>query len=182
VVKTILSRVSDVCGLEGSRRFEHYHQDNAKSRSALYFLHHPPTDGKEGKGQNIHTDAGTLTLLFTKQRGLQVLSPTTNGWESVATKPGCAVVNVGDTLRFLSNQRFRSAMHRVLPPGTEDRYSTAYFLRAADNAVFKGNDGKDTTAEQWFLRKFYTFTLSREEQRKDSVAFGGMEKALGVTV
>ncbi|KAL8704839.1 MAG: hypothetical protein Q9201_002034 [Fulgogasparrea decipioides] len=183
VVKTILSLMSDVCALKGPLRFEHHHQDDFPSKSALYFLHHPPTDGKEGLGQNIHTDAGTLTLLFTKQPGLQVLSPTSSEWEEVVAKPGCAVVNVGDTLRFLSNDCFRSAMHRVLPKGTEDRYSTAYFLRAADNAIFVGSDGKETTAEQWFFRKFRTFTLSREEQRKDGgVVFGGMEKALGVAV
>lgn len=66
-----------------------------------YFLHHPPTNGKD-----------------------------------VVSKSECAIVNVRDTLRFLSNERFRSVMHRVSPPGNEDRYSTAYFLRAADGTIF----------------------------------------------
>ena len=63
-----------------------------------------------------------------------------------------------------------------------DRYSTAYFLRAADKAVFKGNDGRETTAEEWFLRKFESFKKERAEQRVDSVAFGGIEKTLGIKV
>ena len=133
----------------------------------------------------MHTDAGTLTLLFTKQWGLQVLTPADKEWEYVVPKPGHAIINVGDTLRCISNQRLRSAMHRVLPVGgkmIEDRYSTAYFLRAGDDAIFRGTDGKDVTAEQWFLRKFYSFTQPLEEQRKDSITFGGMDKALGTVV
>ncbi len=139
-----------------------------------------------GLGQNIHTDAGTLTLLFTQQVGLQVLSPTTGQWEYVETRPGHGIVNVGDTLRFLSNERFRAALQRVLPLTDEtgaqpfDRYSTAYFRRAADDAVFVGNAGKETTADEWFLRKFRSFTQERSVQRLDSVAFGGMEKSLGI--
>ncbi|KAB8271695.1 hypothetical protein BDV30DRAFT_240175 [Aspergillus minisclerotigenes] len=120
--------------------------------------------------------------------GLQVLSPTTGDWEWVHTQEGHGIVNIGDTLRFLSGEWFRSALHRVLPLTDEDaaqpydRYSTAYFVRAADDAVFIGNDGKRTTADEWFLRKFHSFTQDRSVQRLDSVAFGGIEKSLGVKV
>ncbi len=41
------------------------------------------------------------------------------------------------------------------------------------------------TVTPWLSNNFCTdstFTLSPEEQRKDSVASGGMEKALGATV
>ncbi|KAE8368137.1 hypothetical protein BDV27DRAFT_122839 [Aspergillus caelatus] len=190
VTKTILSALADATPNDGKiQSFLNTHLDDKQSRSALYFLHHPPKPpGSQGLGQNIHTDAGTLTLLFTQQPGLQVLSPTTGEWEWVHTREGHGVVNVGDTLRFLSGERFRSALHRVLPLTDEDgaqpydRYSTAYFLRAADDAIFVGNDGKNTTADEWFLRKFHSFTQDRSVQRLDSVAFGGMEKTLGVKV
>lgn len=187
VLKTILARLAGTSS-HPAPQFLDTHDDDMQSRSALYFLHHPPKPASAGLGQNIHTDAGTLTLLFTQQIGLQVVSPVTGSWEYVASRPGHGIVNVGDTLRFLSNERYRSALHRVLPVTDEegrqayDRYSTAYFLRAADKAVFKGNDGRDTTAEEWFLRKFESFTKERAEQRVDSVAFGGIEKTLGIKV
>jgi isopenicillin N synthase-like dioxygenase len=189
VLKTILGCLSAAQEKTSETRdFLESHRDDMQSRSALYFLHHPPKPAGAGLGQNIHTDAGTLTLLFTQQPGLQVLSPATNQWEYVVARPGHGIVNVGDTLRFLSLEKFRSALHRVLPLTDEKgaqnyhRYSTAYFLRAADAAVFIGNDGKPTTAEDWFLRKFQSFTQDRSVQRLDSVAFGGMEKSLGVNV
>ncbi|KAF4876510.1 2-oxoglutarate-dependent dioxygenase gloE [Colletotrichum siamense] len=159
VLKTLLTRLSDAVGLEGKERFEEYHPDDIASKSTLFFLHHPP--------------------------GLQVVSPTTNDWEYVAPKPGHAIINVADTLRFMSKRRFRSAMHRVLPHGnkmSQDRYSTAYFLRAGDSVVFQGINGQSVTAEEWFLSKYQSFNKTLQEQRLDSVATGGMERDLGVAI
>ncbi|KOC15941.1 hypothetical protein AFLA70_169g002190 [Aspergillus flavus AF70] len=127
---------------------------------------------------NIHTDAGILTLLFAQQPGLQVLSPTTSEWEWVHTREGDSIVNAGGTLRFLSGERLQSALHRVLPLTDKDsahpydRYSTAY-LRAAEDAVCVRKDGKKTTADEWFLRKFHSFTQDSSVQWLDLVAVGG---------
>ncbi|KIL87875.1 2og-fe oxygenase family protein [Fusarium avenaceum] len=188
LLKTLLRCLSDAAQLEGSDRFESYHPDGLPSKSTMFFIHHPISDAldnKTARGHNAHTDVGSFTLLFTEQPGLQVLSPKTNKWEYVAAKPGHAIVNVADTLRFISQRRFRSAMHRVLPPGgkmMEDRYSAAYFLRASDSAVFKGINGEDVTADQWFLSKYSSFNKTMQEQRLDSVATGGMDKDLGLLV
>lgn len=188
VLKTLLASLSDAAGLEGNDRFERHHPDELPSKSTMFFLHHPVSEALEDKtarGHNAHTDVGSFTLLFTEQPGLQVLSPKTNKWEYVVAKPGHAIINVADTLRFISKRRFRSAMHRVLPPGgnmTEDRYSAAYFLRASDSAVFKGVNGEEVTAEQWFLSKYSSFNKTMQEQRLDSIATGGMDKDLGVLI
>ncbi|KAJ0269944.1 hypothetical protein Brms1b_010657 [Colletotrichum noveboracense] len=188
VLKTLLTRLSDAVGLEGKERFEEYHPDDIPSKSTLFFLHHPVSDALQdntARGHNAHTDVGSFTLLFNEQPGLQVVSPTTNDWEYVAPKPGHAIINVADTLRFMSKRRFRSAMHRVLPHGnkmSQDRYSTAYFLRAGDSVVFQGINGQSVTAEEWFLSKYQSFNKTLQEQRLDSVATGGMERDLGVAI
>ena len=186
VLKTLLGCLSDAVGLTGEDRYESYHPDDVASKSSLFFLHHPVSDALEDKtarGHNSHTDVGSFTILFTEQPGLQVFSPKTNEWEEVIAKPGHAIINVADTLRFISKRRFRSAMHRVLPPGgkmASDRYSTAYFLRAGDSVVFEGVDGGRLTAEEYFLSKYSSFNKSMKEQQVDSVATGGMDKELGV--
>jgi isopenicillin N synthase-like dioxygenase len=188
VLKTLLECLSDASGLQGDERFDALHPDELPSRSTLFFLHHPVSEAlidKTARGHNAHTDVGSFTLLFTEQPGLQVLSPRTNKWEYVTAKPGHAIINVADTLRFISKKRFRSAMHRVLPPGGEmsqDRYSTAYFLRASDSAVFDGINGEQVTAEQWFLSKYASFNKTMREQRLDSIATGGMESDLNVAI
>ncbi|KAH7026710.1 uncharacterized protein B0I36DRAFT_366237 [Microdochium trichocladiopsis] len=191
VLMTLLTRLSDATGLQGNERYEAYHPDDLPSKSTMFFLHHPTTSAlpgdQSGRGHNAHTDVGSFTLLVTEQPGLQVLSPVTGRWEYVDAKPGHAIINVADTLRFISGRRFRSAMHRVLPPGADgrmaqDRYSTAYFLRAGDDVVLTGMDGSQITAGEWFLSKYASFNQSTEEQRSNSIATGGMERDLGVAI
>lgn len=188
-LKSLLACLSDAAGINsGPERFEKYHKDEEQSKSTLFFLHHPVSKRLEDEtslGHNMHTDVGSFTLLMTEQWGLQVLSPKTNAWEYVVPKPGFAIVNVADTLRFISGRRFRSAMHRVLPPAgkmVEDRYSTAYFLRAGDDTVFKGVDGKEVTANEWFQRKYHSFNQSLQEQREHAIATGGMDRDIGVKI
>ena len=54
VFKTILSRMSDVCDLKGSLRFEHRHQDDARSRSALYNILPPSsTHQRQRRGLQV---------------------------------------------------------------------------------------------------------------------------------
>ncbi|KAJ5898822.1 hypothetical protein N7495_003566 [Penicillium taxi] len=83
--------------------------------------------------------------------GLQVFSSEDATWKYVEPRPGHAIINVGDTLRFLSNKQLRSALHRVLPLGrvqTEDRYSISYFLRASDSTEFEDSNGDDSSAKK----------------------------------
>lgn len=73
-----------------------------------------------------HTDSGFMTILATfEYPGLQVLQ---NGkfW-SVKSEPNALVVNLGDTLAKLTNNKLKSTRHRVLDIGVE-RFSNPYFL------------------------------------------------------
>ncbi|KAJ6437220.1 hypothetical protein O9K51_10191 [Purpureocillium lavendulum] len=185
ILRLILDCLSDCLRLRGAARLDAHHRDDARSKSTLYFLHYPPGARNRGEvGQNMHTDIGSLTLLFAPQWGLQVASPVTGAWEYVEPRPGCAVVNVADTLRFLSNRRFRSALHRVLPLGGvqhEDRYSVSYFLRAADATEFQDSNDAASNAKDWYLTKYNTYELPHEIQGEETVLSGGMAQELRVT-
>lgn len=167
--------------MKGRDSLSHVHSDGRPNKSTLYFLHYPPPSMEKGEvGQNTHTDIGSLTLLFAPQWGLQALSPDTKEWEFVAPKAGHAIINVGDTLRFLSGNRFRSALHRAMPIENQERWCIAYFLRANDGTEFKDSDGGRSDAKSWYLRKFECFEKSHELQREGSVLTGGMSRDLGV--
>ena len=180
ILKTLLDCLSDALGLKGLERLDNYHRDDVLSKSTLYFLHYPTGIQKADEvGQNMHTDIGSLTLLFAPQWGLQVLSPVSNEWQYVEPKPGHAIINVADTLRFLSGRRFRSALHRVMPiEGVGDRYSVSYFLRANNSTEFQDSDGADTSAKSWYFRKYETYEKPHEMQHKESVLTGGMSQEL----
>lgn len=126
-------------------------------------------------GQIAHTDVGSMTLLFSRLGGLQVLQRTTDQWGFVVPKPDHAVVNVGDSLRFLSNKVLNSSLHRVVPhPDSERqiRYSFAYFMRPEEEVRFEDEEGKEWSGIDWHMRKFVVFRAPLDEQRKDSVLTG----------
>ena len=181
IAKSLVSLLSSALGLEGSQNLTRYHNDDARSKTTLYFLHYPENLHATETGQNMHTDIGSITLLFAPQWGLQVICPDTKTWKYVAPRPGHAIINVADTLRFLSGRKLRSALHRVMPLGGRqvgDRYATSYFLRADDDTVFLDSEGEVGTAEQWLKRKYETYKLPHEIQKAQTILTGGMAQLL----
>jgi isopenicillin N synthase-like dioxygenase len=79
-------------------------------------------------GLGSHTDLQCFTLLWQDMiGGLQVL--TTDGeWIKASPIEGTIVVNIGDYLMRLSNDRFKSTVHRVYNRSTVDRYSMPFFF------------------------------------------------------
>jgi isopenicillin N synthase-like dioxygenase len=80
-----------------------------------------------------HTDYGIVTVLFADQEpGLQIMAPD-GRWHDVAPEPGALLVNLGDLTAQWTNDRWRSTLHRVVPPqasraGPMRRRSVALFL------------------------------------------------------
>ncbi|KAH8812193.1 hypothetical protein F5884DRAFT_820165 [Xylogone sp. PMI_703] len=186
VTKTILSALSTGLGLTGAARFENSHRNHRPSTSTLAMMHYIPSDPVKSKniGHQKHTDISSLTLLFSEQWGLQIRPPGAKEFGFVAPKPGTAIVNVGDSLRFASGHQMQSCIHRVVPLNPEEhRYSIAYFLRAENDTMFTDSAGRNITAGEWHDEKFYTFTAPADEQAKapSYLLLGGMtEEEAGV--
>ncbi|MCJ1467639.1 hypothetical protein MMC07_006264 [Pseudocyphellaria aurata] len=174
---TILANLSNALGLQPGARFEEFHREREPSKTLLGLLRYPKQDADaKGLGLHKHTDMGSLTLLFSEQWGLQVLLA--GGWHYVEPRPGHAVVNVGDMLRFLSGQRFHSCVHRVMPftqRHEEHRYSIIFFLRPEDNARFRDRENKLVTAQEWHDRKITVYAQTQAEQSLNADLTGGME-------
>jgi isopenicillin N synthase-like dioxygenase len=177
VTMTILSCLSDL--LKPALRFEDYHRGNQASQSTMMYFRYAKQqhDRTAGVGHNMHTDLGTLTLLYCEQWGLQVYNQADDTWAYVEPRPGRYVVNVGDALRFLSGNRLLSALHRVVPvPGheAEYRYSTAYFLRPENEARFRTSENTFVSALDWHDRKYDIFKADHAEQKKNTILTGGI--------
>lgn len=77
-------------------------------------------------GLGSHTDLQCFTLLWQDMNGgLQVLSKD-GEWVKAIPIEGTFVVNIGDYLMRLTNDRFKSTVHRVYNRTTVDRYMTYY--------------------------------------------------------
>lgn len=106
----------------------------------------PPSDLKTALGK--HTDFGSITILFNRLGGLQILPPPSlvpSGqepeWTYVKPLRGHCIVNMGDAMVKFTNGLLRSNVHRVVSPpgeqGGETRWSVVYFSRPEDEVVLK---------------------------------------------
>ncbi|CAO5161625.1 putative Oxidoreductase, 2OG-Fe(II) oxygenase family [Frankia sp. AiPs1] len=87
-----------------------------------------------------HTDYGACTILLADDvDGLEILGPD-GAWHPVRPAPGAFVVNIGDLLARWTNDRWRSTLHRVVPPpvaerGPALRRSIAFFHEGNHDAI-----------------------------------------------
>jgi isopenicillin N synthase-like dioxygenase len=108
----------------------------AGADSILRLLHYPPTtSGAAGLRASPHEDINVITLLLgAEEAGLQILDRE-GRWLAVNPPPGSVVVNIGDMLQRLTNDRLPSTTHRVVNPTPERRgvarYSMPFFLHFA---------------------------------------------------
>ncbi|KAL8917195.1 MAG: hypothetical protein Q9208_008097 [Pyrenodesmia sp. 3 TL-2023] len=109
--------------------------------NTLRLLHYPSVSADAFAGGRVraglHSDYGSITLLFQDERGgLQVERPD-GSFLHVAPIEGTVVMNAGDLLTRWSNGLIRSTRHRVVEPPLKKgqgvdgryppRYSVAYF-------------------------------------------------------
>jgi len=121
--------------------------------SILRSIHYPPitTEPISAIRAEQHEDINLITLLVgASADGLEILSKQ-NEWVPVTSLPEQIVVNVGDMLQRLTNNRLYSTTHRVVNPARQfwhtSRFSIPFFLhpktsmslRCLDNCIDENN-------------------------------------------
>ncbi|MEO6832489.1 MAG: 2-oxoglutarate and iron-dependent oxygenase domain-containing protein [Chitinophagaceae bacterium] len=126
----LLRAIALYLGLE-----EHYFDGFVHNgNSILRAIHYPPItqEPQSAIRAEQHEDINLVTLLVgASADGLQI--QTKNGeWVTVTSLPEQIVVNVGDMLQRLTNNRLKSTTHRVVNPPKEkwgtSRFSIPFFL------------------------------------------------------
>jgi isopenicillin N synthase-like dioxygenase len=126
----LLQAIAIYLGLDENYFDGYVHNGN----SILRAIHYPPItqEPKSAIRAEQHEDINLITLLVgASADGLQILTRQ-NEWVGVTSLPEQIVVNVGDMLQRLTNNRLRSTTHRVVNPPRElwgtSRYSIPFFL------------------------------------------------------
>ncbi|KAE8661259.1 hypothetical protein F3Y22_tig00116925pilonHSYRG00032 [Hibiscus syriacus] len=115
--------VNQCLGLPTNFLREFNHDRNWDFMVALRYF---PATESENNGITQHEDGNCLTLLF--QDGTGGLQVRKDGeWIPVIPAKHTLVVNLGDVIQVLNNNKFKSATHRVVRPKERSRYSFAFF-------------------------------------------------------
>lgn len=131
--KNLMSAISLFLGLDENYFADKIHNGNSILRGIHYFpIADPDSLPPDAVRAGAHEDINLITLLIgASADGLEVL--TVNGeWFPVKAQGEDIVVNVGDMLQRLTNNKLKSTTHRVVNPPKElmknSRYSVPFFL------------------------------------------------------
>jgi isopenicillin N synthase-like dioxygenase len=135
----LLQAIAIYLGLE-----EHYFDEFIyNGNSILRAIHYPPIthEPKSAIRSEQHEDINLITLLVgASADGLQILNKA-DEWIPVTSLPEQIVVNVGDMLQRLTNNKLRSTTHRVVNPARElwhtSRFSIPFFLHPKSSMSLK---------------------------------------------
>ncbi|KAJ7915179.1 hypothetical protein B0H13DRAFT_2000692 [Mycena leptocephala] len=91
-----------------------------------YAMYHPPPEEDREKKKHLwipgHTDLGSVSFLYSQPiAGLQVLSPD-GKWRYIRHYPEHIIVNIGDSLEFLTGGLLKAVPHRVMEPPSDQRH------------------------------------------------------------
>jgi isopenicillin N synthase-like dioxygenase len=117
---------------------QHVHNGNSILRGIHYFpIEDPDSISPDAVRAGAHEDINLITLLIgASADGLEVLTRS-NEWLPIKAHHTDIVVNVGDMLQRLTNNKLRSTTHRVVNPPRElmktSRFSVPFFLHPRSN-------------------------------------------------
>lgn len=128
--RALLQAIALYLGLDENYFDQYIHNGN----SILRAIHYPPitSEPKSAIRAEQHEDINLITLLVgASADGLQILTKQ-NEWVGVTSLPEQIVVNVGDMLQRLTNNKLKSTTHRVVNPPRDmwhtSRFSIPFFL------------------------------------------------------
>lgn len=136
--RALLQAIASYLGLSEDYFEKHVINGNSILRAIHYFpIENPETIPADAVRAGAHEDINLITLLIgASADGLEVW--TNDGeWLPITAKGEDIVVNVGDMLQRLTNNKLKSTTHRVVNPPKEQmktsRYSVPFFLHPKAN-------------------------------------------------
>ncbi len=146
--------------------------------SILRPIHYPPIteEPKNAVRAAAHGDINLITLLMGAHgKGLQVQNHK-GQWVDAIAKPDQLMINVGDMLSRLSNNKLKSTIHQVVNPPKElwgtSRYSIPFFmhpvsempLNCLDNCIDENHPKgfEDTTAGEYLSERLIELGLVKK--------------------
>lgn len=133
-LRDVLSELlSEALGLSS----DHLARIECMESEHLSCLYYPPCpEPNLTLGLLKHSDTTFFTTVVQDDKGgLQVFHQ--DQWVNVLPVPGALLANIGDLMQLITNDKFKSAEHRVLARCVGSRVSTACFFFPSSSHLFK---------------------------------------------
>ncbi|KAG2295472.1 hypothetical protein Bca4012_003117 [Brassica carinata] len=131
LVLRLLEAISESLGLER----DHISNRLGTHAQHMAFNYYPPCPEPElTYGLPGHKDPTAITVLLQDQvSGLQVFKD--DEWVAVYPIPNTFIVNIGDQMQVISNERYKSVLHRAVVNTEKERLSIPTFYFPSTDAV-----------------------------------------------
>ncbi|OIW02362.1 hypothetical protein TanjilG_08509 [Lupinus angustifolius] len=128
---TLVEAISESLGLEK----DYIDKALGKHGQHMAINYYPPCPEPElTYGLPAHTDPNAITILLQNHvPGLQVLKD--GNWLTVNPVPNTFIINIGDQIQVISNDRYKSVLHRALVNCEKERMSIPTFYCPSPDAV-----------------------------------------------
>ncbi|KAK6235454.1 hypothetical protein SCA6_010791 [Theobroma cacao] len=128
-------------------------------------------------GVRPHSDISTITVLLQDDNGgLYVRATDDDGWIHVPPVDGALVINIGDILQIMSNDRYKSIEHRVVANGSKNRVSVPIFVNPGPDAVFGPlpevlESGERPLYKEVLFSDYFKYFFSKKHEGKKTMDF-----------
>ncbi|XP_060194136.1 feruloyl CoA ortho-hydroxylase F6H1-3-like isoform X1 [Lycium barbarum] len=144
----------------------------------INFNYYPKCPNPElSVGVGRHSDISTITVLLQDDiGGLYVKKLETNDWIHVPPVNGALVINIGDALQIMSNDKYKSVEHRVIANGSKNRVSVPIFLHPKPTSVIGPlqetlKNGEKPIYKQILYFDYTNIFFSKGHDGKDIIEF-----------
>lgn len=160
------------------KNFDESKESALMGSPVVTLLHYPICPNPDlAAGAGRHSDVSSITVLLQDEvGGLYVREAENDKWIHVTPVKGALVVNIGDVLQIMSNDRYKSIEHRVFVSGSKNRVSVPIFVNPSPNAVIGPlpevlEDGEKPLYKEVVYSDYFSYFFSKGHDGKKTIDF-----------
>lgn len=144
----------------------------------LDFNYYPPCpDPEVVAGVGRHSDISSITVLLQDEiGGLYVRATDGENWIYVPPIDGALVINIGDVMQIMSNDKYKSIEHQAFANRSKTRISIPIFVNPAPDAIIGPlpevlENGEEPNYKQVVYSDYFKYFFSKPHDGKNTLEF-----------